>query len=133
MIVVDTSAIMAILMDEPERQSFSEAMVNDGEVLVSTATAIELLMVAMSRGDAIYQTAIQFLRRPFVRLIPPDEEQMWAAVEAYGRYGKGRHPAGLNFGDAFSYALAATHRAPLLFKGNDFASTDIARVGLPQP
>ena len=69
MIVADTSAIMAILMDEPERQSFSEAMINDGNVLVSTATVVELLMVTMGKGDNLYQAAIQFIARPFVRLI----------------------------------------------------------------
>ena len=130
MMVADTSAIIAILMDEPERQSFSDAMVNDGDVLVSIVTAVELLIVTMSKGDALYQAAVQFIGRPFISLIPSDEEQMQAAVEAFRRYGRGRNPAGLNFGDTFSYALAATRQVPLLFKGDDFTLTDITRVGL---
>ena len=132
MMVADTSAIIAILLDEPERQSFSNAMVDDGDVLISTATAVELLMVTMGKGDALYQAAVQFIGKPFISLIPPDEEQMRAAVEAFRRYGRGRNPAGLNFGDTFSYALAATRQVPLLFKGDDFALTDATRVGLAQ-
>ena len=132
MMVADTSAIIAILLDEPERQSFSNAMVYDGDVLISTATAVELLMVTMGKGDALYQAAVQFIGKPFISLIPPDEEQMRAAVEAFRRYGRGRNPAGLNFGDTFSYALAATRQVPLLFKGDDFALTDATRVGLAQ-
>jgi ribonuclease VapC len=132
MMVADTSAIMAILMDEPEGEPFGNAMVNDGEVFVSTATAVELMLVAMGKGDALYQAAVQFLGRPFVRLISPDEAQMWVAANAFRRYGKGRHPAGLNFGDTFSYALAATRSLPLLFKGEDFPHTDISPAGLAQ-
>ena len=129
MIVADTSAIMAVLTNEQEAPGFLDTMVNDGEVLISTASAVELMIVAMGRGDDVYQSAIRFLDSPFVRLIPLDEEQLWAAADAYGRYGKGRgHPAGLNFGDTFAYALAVVRRLPLLFKGDDFARTDIARA-----
>ena len=127
MMVADTSAIMAIIMDEIEGPTFHNAMRNDGEVLVSTASAVELMIVAMGRGNDIYQAAIQFLERPFVRLIPLDQAQVWAATDAYERYGKGRgHPAGLNFGDTFAYALATVRHLPLLFKGDDFVRTDIA-------
>ena len=129
MMVADTSAIMAVLTNESEGPTFLDAMVNDGEVLVSTASAVELMIVTMGRGDDVYQSAIQFLRRPFVRLIPLDEAQVWAATDAYERYGKGRgHPAGLNLGDTFAYALATVRRLPLLFKGDDFTQTDIAPV-----
>jgi len=126
----DTSAIIAILNDEPERAAFLNAMLNDGQVLVSTATAVELLTVAMGRGDVVYQSAVEFLSRPFIRLVPPDEAQLWAAADACRRYGKGRHPARLNFGDTFAYALASTRRVPLLFKGNDFALTDLTPAAL---
>ena len=129
MIVADTSAIMAIIADEADGPIFHTVMRNDGEVLISTASAVELMIVAMGRGDEVYRSAIRFFDSPFVRLIPLDEEQLWAAVDAYERYGKGRgHPAGLNFGDAFAYALAVVRRLPLLFKGDDFARTDIARA-----
>jgi ribonuclease VapC len=127
MMVADTSAIMAVLMLEPERPAFNRLMVNDGEVLISTATTVELMIVAMGKGEDIYQSAIQFLERPFIQLIPFDEEQFRMAADAYLRYGKGRgHPARLNFGDTFAYALASTRGLPLLFKGDDFARTDIA-------
>ena len=126
----DTSAIIAILNNEPESAAFLNAMLNDGQVLVSTATAVELLTVAMGRGDAVYQSAVEFLSRPFIRLVPPDEDQLWAAADACRRYGKGRHPARLNFGDTFAYALASTRRVPLLFKGGDFMLTDLTPAAL---
>lgn len=129
MMVADTSALVAILLNEQEQQDFLNAMMDDGAVLVSTATAAELMIVAMGKGDACYQAAIQFLKRPFIRLTPLDETQMRAAVRAYQRFGKGRHPASLNFGDTFAYALATTRQLPLLFKGDDFVQTDIVPVG----
>ena len=130
MIAADTSAIIAILNNEPESAAFLNAMLNDGQVLVSTATAVELLTVAMGRGDTVYQAAVEFLERPFIRLVPLDGAQLWAAADACRRYGKGRHPARLNFGDTFAYALASTRRVPLLFKGNDFARTDLAPAAI---
>ena len=129
MMVADTSAIMAIIMDEADGPIFHNVMRNDGEVLVSTASAVELMIVAMGKGRGVYQSAIQFFDSPFVRLIPLDEEQLWAAAGAYERYGKGRgHSARLNFGDTFAYALAFVRQVPLLFKGEDFTRTDIARA-----
>ena len=77
MMAADTSAIIAILNNEPESTAFLNAMLKDGQVLVSTATAVELLTVAMGRGDAVYQSAVEFLTRPFIRLVPPDEAQLW--------------------------------------------------------
>ena len=123
MMVADTSALMAVLMDESEGPSFYHAMVSDGIILVSTATAVELMIVAMGKGDAFYQAAVQFLEKPFIHLMPLDETQLWAAVRAYQGFGKRRHPASLNFGDTFSYALATTRQLPLLFKGDDFVQT----------
>ncbi len=125
MMAADTSAIMAILMDEDEGPAFYSAMWNDGEVLVSTATAVELMIVAMGKQEAIYQAAVRFLERPFIRLAPLDVEQLWLATAAHRRYGKGRDRAGLNFGDTFAYALAFARGLPLLYKGGDFARTDI--------
>lgn len=125
MMAADTSAIMAILMDEDEGPAFYSAMWNDGEVLVSTATAVELMIVAMGKQEAIYQAAIRFLERPFIRSVPLDVEQLWLATAAHRRYGKGRDRAGLNFGDTFAYALAFARGLPLLYKGGDFARTDI--------
>ena len=125
MMGADTSAIMAILMDEDEGPAFYAAMWNDGEVLVSTATAVELMIVAMGKQEPIYQSAVRFLERPFIRLVPLDVEQLWLATAAHRRYGKGRDRAGLNFGDTFAYALASARGLPLLYKGGDFARTDI--------
>ena len=125
MMVADTSALMAVLMDESEGPSFYHAMVSDGNILVSTATAVELMIVAMGKSEAFYQSAVQFLEKPFIRLMPLDETQLWAAVKAYQGFGKRRHSASLNFGDTFSYALATTRQLPLLFKGDDFVQTDI--------
>ena len=121
MMAADTSAIMAVLMDEDEGPAFYAAMWNDGEVLVSTVTAVELMIVAMGKEEGIYRAAVQFLERSFIRLVPLDVEQLWLAAAAHRRYGKGRHRAGLNFGDTFAYALAASRGLPLLYKGDDFA------------
>ena len=125
MMAADTSAPMAVLMDEMEGPAFHSLMRNDGEALVSMATAVELMIVAMGKGDAIYQAAVELLDRPFIQLVPVDEAQLWAAVAAHRNLGKGRHPAGLNFGDTFAYALASARGLPLLYKGNDFARTDV--------
>ena len=129
MMAADTSAIMAVLMDEDEGPAFYSTMQNDGEVLVSTATAVELMIVAMGKGQAIYQAAVRFLDSSFIRLVALDVEQLWLADAAHRHYGKGRgHPAQLNFGDTFAYALASSRGLPLLYKGADFAHTDIPAV-----
>lgn len=127
--VADTSAIMAILMDEPEGPGFHRTMRTDGEVLVSAATTVELMIVAIGRSEAIYQSATRFIERPFAELVPFDTEQMQAAFRAYERYGRSRDPAGLNFGDTLAYALASVRGLPLLFKGNDLARTDVVAAG----
>jgi len=87
------------------------------------------MIVALGKDDAVYLSAVQLLGQFFIRLTPLDEPQTRAAVRAYERFGKGRHAAGLNFGDTFAYALATTRRLPLLFKGDDFAQTDMVPAG----
>ena len=131
MMVADTSALMAVVNREAEGPAFSDAMIDDGEVLVSTATAVEFLMVAMNRGEEIYESAVELLSRPFIQLVPVEDAQLWAAVEAHRRFGRGRHPAGLNFGDTFSYALATVRTLSLLYKGNDFNQTTIIPAATP--
>ncbi len=126
MMVADTSALMAVIMDETEGPAFHNAMRSDGEVLVSTATAVEFMIVGMGKGDDIYHAAAQFLEYPFVRLIPFDEEQYRIATDAYRRFGRRFGSAQLNFGDTFAYAPASVRGLPLLFKGDDFSLTDIA-------
>ena len=125
MMVADTSALIAVVMRELEEQVFLDAIRRDGPALVSTATAVEFLIVAMGKGASVFQDAVAMLGSSEIVLVPLDEEQMWAADEANRRYGKGRHPAALNLGDTFAYALASVRELPLLFKGNDFARTDV--------
>lgn len=123
--VADTSALIAMLMEEPDAQVYFDAVSGNRPVLVSSATAVEFLIVALGKGADAYQSAIAMLEGSDIELVPLDYEQALVAGEANRLYGKGRHPAGLNFGDTFAYALASVRNLPLLFKGNDFARTDV--------
>ena len=124
MIVLDTSAILAILLEEEEAVSFRDRIGEAGGAMVSAGTAVELVAVA-SRDDDLVSTARAFLDEPFIAIEPLDAEQASVAGDAYRRYGKGHHPASLNLGDVFAYALARRRNLPLLFKGVDFSRTDI--------
>lgn len=125
--VIDTSALVAILENEPERRSFIDAIAADPVRLVSAATLLEAGIVLESRrGEHAGRELDLFLHRAKVQVVPVDESQVEVARAAYRRYGKGRHAAGLNFGDCFSYALAKVRGQPLLFKGDDFRLTDAA-------
>ena len=124
MIVVDTSAIVAILLAEDGESAFREQIEIAGRALVSAVSTVELAAVA-GRADALFEAARSFLNEPSVAVEPVDAEQAAIAARAYRRFGKGRHPAGLNLGDVFPYALARQRRLPLLFKGGDFSRTDI--------
>lgn len=127
MIVVDTSAIVAILLAEDEGAAFRARIEAAGGALVSAVSAVELAAVA-ARDDALFGAARSLLNEPYVAVEPVDAVQAAIASDAYRRFGKGRHPAGLNLGDVFSYALARARRLPLLFKGDDFSQTDVERV-----
>ena len=124
--VLDTSAMLAILQDEPERRQFNEAIEAAETRSLSTASFVECSMILESRygADGIRDLDL-FLAKAQVSLIAVDEEQAELARRAFRQYGKGRHPAGLNFGDCFSYALAQSLNEPLLFKGNDFRQSDV--------
>jgi ribonuclease VapC len=125
--VIDSSALLAILQDEPERRRFNEAIEAAAERLLSVATFVEVSIVIDARyGPPGLHHVDLFLDRADIELVDVDAEQARIARDAYSRFGKGRHPAGLNFGDCFSYALAHTRGLPLLFKGEDFARTDLA-------
>ena len=127
--VVDTSALMSIVLKEPEAEEFRRIIRNNGPALLSAATLVELYVVAMGRGNDVHAQAQLALQELPITVVPFDAEQAEIARRAYERYGKGRrHPAQLNFGDAFSYALASVRGLPLLYKGEDFARTDIATV-----
>jgi ribonuclease VapC len=128
-IAVDTSAVVAILWDEadaPRLRTSLEVHWNSGS-LISTANLLELqLVLAGSRSRTGWPLAEALLSKYRVRAHSFDERQLHIAREAAVRYGKGRHKAGLNFGDCFAYALAKTEDLPLLCTGHDFAATDIA-------
>jgi ribonuclease VapC len=128
MIAVDTSALVAIAFAEPEREDFMQAIKTAGKALVSTVSVVETRMVIHGRrGQRAVILMDDLLRLPMFELVAPSPPEMDAAYAAFVAFGKGSgHPAGLNFGDVFSYALAKARGVPLLYKGNDFAHTDIA-------
>ena len=123
MIVVDTSAIVAILWRE-DGPALRAAIADAARILVSAVSVVELAAVS-SHDDTLFNDLRDFLSEPYVAVAPVDAAQAAIAVEAYRRFGKGRHPAGLNLGDVFPYALARRRELPLLFKGDDFSRTDI--------
>jgi ribonuclease VapC len=127
MIVVDTSAIFAIALGEPERQDFVRTIERSDKALVSTVSVVEARMVVHGRrGQRAVVLLNDLLRLPIFEMVAPDVSEANAAYAAFVTYGKGSgHPAGLNFGDVFSYALAKVRGLPLLYKGADFAETDI--------
>jgi ribonuclease VapC len=127
--VIDTSAIIACLLGEPERASFVDAMEADPVRLISVIGVVEASFVMLSRKSAGGLTDLQaFLDDGAIERVSVDVRQAEAAVEAFRRFGRGRHPARLNIGDCFAYALAKTTGEPLLFKGADLARTDIVAV-----
>lgn len=127
--VIDTSAVVAMLGDEPEAQRFELAVESDHVRLMSTASFLETAIVIETRfGEAGGRELDLWLHRAAVDLVSVDSDQAEAARVAYRTYGKGRHRAGLNYGDCFSYALAKVSGQPLLFKGDDFARTDVRVV-----
>jgi ribonuclease VapC len=124
--VIDTSAIVAIALNEPEAPSYEQRIANDAVRLISAATVLEAAMVIETRlGDAGGSELDLWLHKAGVEIVAVEPEHADQARRAWRRYGKGRHPANLNFGDCFSYALAALTGEPLLYKGNDFSQTDI--------
>lgn len=127
--VIDTSALIAILLDEPERRAFNERIEAAQRRLLSAVSLVETALVIESRvGEAGGRELDLFIHRAGIEVAPADLEQAELARHAFRTYGKGRHRAGLNFGDCFAYALAKATGEPLLFKGGDFSLTDVARV-----
>ena len=126
---IDTSAILAILLDEPERAEFTIAISRAHRRIVSAVSILEAAMVLEGRkGDDAGTDLDLFLRRFSIEIVPFDDGQLDWARRAFRRYGKGRHSAGLNFGDCAAYALAQFSGEPLLYKGKGFGATDIARA-----
>lgn len=127
--VIDTSALMAILFDEPERPSFASAIESDPRRLVSGASLLESTFVVESRyGEPGGRELDLLLHRINASVVDVTGEQIEIAREAWRRFGKGHHRAALNFGDCFSYALARHSGESLLFKGDDFVHTDVSSV-----
>ena len=125
--VIDSSALVAIFLAEPERQKFLSAIMSAETRLISAASVLETGIVLESRqGEASGREFDLFVVRASLEIVPVGAEQVDLARSAWRKYGKGRHGAGLNFGDCFSYALAKASGEPLLAKGTDFARTDIA-------
>jgi ribonuclease VapC len=124
--IIDPSALIAILNDEPERRAFNEAIEQADTCLLSAASFVEASIVIDSyHGYDGLRDLDLLIASARIELAPVDAEQAHIARQAFRQFGKGRHPAALNFGDCFSYALAKATGLPLLFKGNDFAQTDI--------
>ncbi|MBL8315107.1 MAG: type II toxin-antitoxin system VapC family toxin [Rubrivivax sp.] len=133
--IVDSSAIIAILFGEPDAAIYANAIATASAapqgVRISAVTYVEAAAVVESQISAAgAQQFDAFMRRAGIVVEAMTEQHALLARQAYADFGKGRHPAGLNFGDCFSYALAKASREPLLFKGKDFSQTDIEGVGL---
>mgnify|MGYP000435638707 CR=1 FL=1 len=126
MIVVDTSALIAILYGEAELAAFARAIQRSKDARIGAPTAFEYRLVASgSRSIHTAERIERVLAIRYLRVVEWTPAETLRAHEAFLRYGKGRHPAGLNFGDCMSYALAKSLDAPLLYKGDDFTRTDI--------
>lgn len=126
--VTDTSALVAVVLGEPDAERYVAALrTSAGAPHLSAANAVETALVVEARQGLEAARDLELLiEEAGIRVHPVDDVQVRLAVDAWRRFGKGRHPAGLNFGDCFAYALARHLGDPLLFKGADFAQTDIA-------
>jgi ribonuclease VapC len=127
--IVDTSALAAILFGEPEADQYTQLIHDADRCLISAGNFLELTMVIEGQlGAEAGRQCDTFLRRAGIAIEPFTVEQAHIARQAFLDFGKGRHPAGLNLGDCFAYALAKSTAEPLLFKGEDFRKTDLACV-----
>ncbi|MFO1040084.1 MAG: type II toxin-antitoxin system VapC family toxin [Geminicoccaceae bacterium] len=129
--VVDTSAVVAILVGEPDAETIAEDISEAPARLISAVTRVELSFVIEGRkGELGRQDLDRLLASGSFEIVSVTPHHADLAIEAFGRYGEGRHPAGLNIGDCFSYALSMASGLPLLFKGVDCARTDV-RTAMP--
>jgi ribonuclease VapC len=131
--VVDTSAIVAVIFHEPERDRFLNILLSETRLIVSAVTLHETSIVVVGRKrDTRAVIEVDNLFRDFgVEIVPADADGARAARNAYFQFGRGYHPAGLNLADCFPYSLARAHNEPLLFKGDDFLKTDIVPAWRP--
>ena len=127
--VIDTSALVAILLGEPETEPFAWAIARDARRLISAFTALETgIVIEAKKGEMGSREFDLLLHQARIEIVPMTPEHFEIARSAWRKYGKGRHKAGLNIGDCCSYALARCSGEPLLFKGDDFSQTDIQPV-----
>lgn len=127
--VVDSSALLAILFNEPDAQAIRTAFDHDDVRLMSAATLLEVSIVIEARkGENGGRDLDVLISKSKIEVIPVDQDQVGEARRGWRRFGRGRHPAALNYGDLFAYALSRTSGEPLLYKGDDFTRTDVARV-----
>jgi ribonuclease VapC len=125
-VVVDTSALIAVLFGEPERDALIAQLSTADDPLISAGTLLEASIVMLARtGETGLRALDELLAAAGVRCVAVDGDHVRLATEAFARFGKGRSPAGLNLGDCFAYSLAKAAGRPLLFKGSDFGQTDI--------
>lgn len=130
--VIDTSALIAVLRGEAEGRRFLAAIADAVDPLVSAATLVEASIVLEARGgEAAGRELDLLLHRAGVTIVAVDAEQATIARSAWRAFGKGRSPAALNYGDCFTYALAVDRRRPVLFEGDDFAATDVEPAVVP--
>ncbi|WP_320201588.1 type II toxin-antitoxin system VapC family toxin [Agrobacterium sp. rho-13.3] len=123
MIVIDTSALMAILLEEPKADACASALEEADRLVISAGTFAEALIVASRRNIA--EELDTLIKRLGVEIVDVTPAYARLIADAYNEWGKGVHPASLNFGDCFAYALAKSENCPLLYVGNDFSRTDI--------
>ncbi len=127
--VIDTSALIAILLGEPDAEAFAVAIADDPKKLISAFSALEVsIVIEAKKGEAGGRELDLLLHRSQIEIVAMDSEQAELARNAWRTFGKGRHPAGLNIGDCCSYALSKSSDEPLLFKGDDFSKTDLKIV-----
>ena len=127
--IVDTSAVVAILRNEPEAERFTDLLLAADEIRISAGTLLEVQIVALAyRSSADLAEVLDLVN---AEVLPFDERQAALALEGFEKFGKGRHPANLNFGDCFAYAAARAWDEPLLFKGPAFSKTDVRTVSVP--
>jgi len=130
MIFVDASALAAIILREPEADRFIDALSRGERAVTSPLSVFEAALAVRRRFESTVHEAVadvdELVSDLAIEIVPIERSQGHSALEAFDRFGKGRHPAALNMGDCFAYALAKAHGAALLFKGDDFVKTDIA-------